>query len=82
MKSLIAFAAAAATGLLTGCVAVPMGEPAVHVSGTIAGPHHHPHRHPPARAYNGPPPPRYWRDRDGDGVPNGYDRRPHNPYRY
>lgn len=22
------------------------------------------------------------RDRDGDGVPNRYDRRPHNPYRY
>lgn len=21
-------------------------------------------------------------DRDGDGVPNRYDRRPHNPYRY
>lgn len=23
-----------------------------------------------------------WRDSDGDGVPNRYDRRPHNPYRY
>ena len=23
-----------------------------------------------------------WRDADGDGVPNRYDRRPHNPYRY
>ena len=22
------------------------------------------------------------RDRDGDGVPNRYDRRPDNPYRY
>ena len=22
------------------------------------------------------------RDSDGDGVPNRYDRRPHNPYRY
>ena len=22
------------------------------------------------------------RDHDGDGVPNRYDRRPHNPYRY
>lgn len=22
------------------------------------------------------------RDRDGDGVPNRYDRRPNNPYRY
>lgn len=24
---------------------------------------------------------RHW-DRDGDGVPNRHDRRPHNPYRY
>ncbi|RYF88022.1 MAG: hypothetical protein EON95_20945 [Caulobacteraceae bacterium] len=23
-----------------------------------------------------------WGDRDGDGVPNRYDRAPHNPYRY
>ena len=33
-----------------------------------------------------PPPPRggaYMdRDRDHDGVPNRYDRRPNNPYRY
>ena len=28
------------------------------------------------------PPPRVYRDRDGDGVPNRYDRRPNNPYRY
>jgi len=28
------------------------------------------------------PPPRAYRDRDGDGVPNRYDRRPNNPYRY
>lgn len=35
------------------------------------------------------PPPRHWerrhgarRDNDGDGVPNRYDRRPNNPYRY
>ena len=28
------------------------------------------------------PPPRAHRDRDGDGVPNRYDRRPRNPYRY
>lgn len=25
---------------------------------------------------------RYYRDSDRDGVPNRYDRRPHNPYRY
>ncbi|MES2511696.1 MAG: hypothetical protein V4625_17370 [Pseudomonadota bacterium] len=36
---------------------------------------------------NGPqyrqvPPPGAYRDRDGDGVPNRYDRRPANPYRY
>ena len=23
-----------------------------------------------------------WRDHDRDGVPNRFDRRPHNPYRY
>ena len=79
MKTMFAIAAAA-TGLLTGCVAVPVGEPAVHVSGTVAGGHHH--RHPPVRTYDAPPPRRYWSDRDGDGVPNGYDRRPRNPYRY
>jgi len=28
------------------------------------------------------PPPRVYRDRDGDGVPDRYDRRPNNPYRY
>lgn len=27
-------------------------------------------------------PNRYDRDRDGDGVPNRFDRRPDNPYRY
>lgn len=32
-----------------------------------------------ARAWQGHAP-RY--DRDGDGVPNRYDRRPNNPYRY
>lgn len=39
----------------------------------------------PAPVYAAPyhsPPPRAWRDRDGDGVPNRYDRRPDNPYRY
>lgn len=25
---------------------------------------------------------RRWGDADRDGVPNAYDRRPHNPYRY
>jgi hypothetical protein len=76
MKTLIA-SVAAASGLLTGCVAVPLGEPAVHISGTVSGQNHHRH----ARPHHAPPP-RYWRDRDGDGVPNGHDRRPHNPYRY
>lgn len=35
----------------------------------------HPHRH----YYHHK---RYYRDNDRDGVPNRYDRRPHNPYRY
>ncbi len=37
------------------------------------------------RYYDAPPAggPRYYRgDRDGDGVPNRYDARPGNPYRY
>ncbi len=32
--------------------------------------------------YRQAPPPAAYRDRDGDGVPNRYDRRPSNPYRY
>lgn len=79
MKTLIA-SAAAATSLLTGCIAVPVGEPAVHVSGTIAS--QHPHRRPPVRVYEAPPPRGYWRDRDRDGVPDRRDSRPNNPYRY
>ena len=36
-----------------------------------------------APADNRPPPRAYHdRDRDGDRVPNRYDRRPDNPYRY
>ena len=30
----------------------------------------------------GPPPRGHGYDRDRDGVPNRYDRRPNNPYRY
>lgn len=36
----------------------------------------------PEVVYQNSPPPRAYRDRDGDGVPNRYDRRPNNPYRY
>ena len=57
-------------------------------------PHHY--RGPDRRYYAPPPPPRHYRhdrrwddrrhggyrrDRDGDGVPNRYDRAPNNPYR-
>jgi len=69
----------AACGALAGCVGIPVVEPGVYVSGTISSTS----RNPPPRAY-----PyeerryRHWRDHDGDGVPNEYDRRPHNPYRY
>lgn len=62
---------AAAGGLLSGCIAVPVSDAGVHVTGTVhSGGHAHRHRH--------------WRqrDRDRDGVPNRYDRRPNNPYRY
>ncbi|WP_019140202.1 hypothetical protein [Noviherbaspirillum massiliense] len=67
MKSLIV-PLAAACSFLTGCVAVPVADPGVSVSATV-------------HASDGP---RYraMRDSDGDGVPNRYDRRPRNPYRY
>lgn len=37
---------------------------------------------PPPRPGYGPPPPRGMYDRDRDGVPNRYDRRPNDPNRY
>ncbi len=57
----------AGLGALSGCVAYPVG----YYDNN--GPQY---RHPP------PPAPGYQRDRDGDGVPNRYDRRPADPYRY
>jgi hypothetical protein len=48
---------------------------ALTLSGCIVAPYDH---------YRPPPPPRggAYMDRDHDGVPNRYDRRPNNPYRY
>lgn len=74
---LLALAGAAA---LTGCVGfVPQPVAAdVHVV-------HAPRPvvvHPAPVVVHPGPPPRAYRDRDGDGVPNRYDRRPRNPYRY
>lgn len=44
------------------------------------GHHHAPARwHPHGHYYHRPA---GWRDDDGDGVPNRFDRRPRNPYRY
>lgn len=63
--------AAAACAMLTGCIAVPVSDPGVHVSGTARVSNY------PAAGY-----PRRGYDRDGDGVPNRNDRRPNNPYRY
>ncbi len=54
--------------VLAGCVAVP------YDSGR------HSHRY--ERDYDRGHDRGGWRDRDGDGVPNRYDRRPNNPYRY
>lgn len=68
MKSIIAPIVAAACSLLTGCIAVPVADPGVHVSATVRS--------------DGGPRYRGMRDYDRDGVPNRYDRRPHNPYRY
>jgi hypothetical protein len=59
---------AAAGVLLSGCIAVPYD----------AGAGYH-------RSYDRDryaPPARAYRDRDGDGIPNRYDRAPVNPYRY
>ncbi|MBS0455080.1 MAG: hypothetical protein JSS14_27600 [Proteobacteria bacterium] len=53
-----------ATFALGGCVAYSPEPPP---------PHHYGYRD-----RGGPPPGRY--DRDGDGVPNRYDRAPDNPY--
>ena len=67
MKALIPLLMAGAAAALAGCVAVPYD----------AGP--------PPRAYYSrpaPPPPGARRDYDRDGVPDRYDRRPNNPYRY
>ena len=63
----LGIASVAAIAALSGCVVAPI-EPV-----PVARGHYH-----------GAPsaPPRAYRDRDGDGVPNRYDRRPDNPYRY
>lgn len=76
--------AAVSAALLSGCVVAPVGPPPAVV-----------YRPAPVAVVPGPvvvqPAPVYvqpgygrhgWRDRDGDGVPNRYDRRPDNPYRY
>ena len=67
-RTLVLLAAVGGSALLAGCVGfVPAPVPVgVHVEG---------------HSHSGPPP-RALRDRDGDGVPNRYDRRPNNPYRY
>lgn len=75
MKKLIFTLAAVGTlGLLTACVAVPVSDVGVSVSGSTHG------------GYNQYPQGQYpqatRRDRDGDGVRNRNDRQPDNPYRY
>lgn len=92
MKSLIVVAVACAG--LGGCVAVPVGEPSVHISGTVMSEpvYQRPYPYVYGPAYRAPYPHGYYqgpprgyygrRDADGDGVPNRYDRRPRNPYRY
>lgn len=64
----VILALAATSALLSGCIAVPYDASIGYHQGYERG-----HYGPPARAY---------RDRDGDGVPNRYDRAPGNPYRY
>ena len=66
-RTVLLLSAIAGASLLGGCVGyVPVQEPAPAVVVRSAP----------------PPPPRAYRDRDGDGVPNRYDRRPNDPYRY
>lgn len=61
---------AAVSMLLSGCVVAPYDP---------VGPGYYRHPH---HGYYGPPARGYYRDRDGDGIPNRYDRAPGNPYRY
>ncbi len=70
-RTVLLLAAVCGASVLTGCVGFVPAPVPVHVG--VHGGHGHHHSGPPPRA---------WRDRDGDGVPNRYDRRPHNPYRY
>lgn len=72
MKKLVLILAVAVVGL-SGCVVHPLGY------GHHGGGRHYQQ----GPVYEQPGPgPRAYRDRDGDGVPNGYDRRPRNPNRY
>lgn len=72
--------AAVACVMLGGCVAVPVSDPGVHVSGS-ARVYSHPAERVPRHVHPNYPRGRGY-DRDGDGVPNRNDRRPNNPYRY
>lgn len=67
MKTL-SLLAAAACSLLTGCIAVPVADHGMHVSGTVRSEGGHRHRG--------------MRDRDGDGVPHRHDRRPRDHHRH
>ena len=72
MKKLGAALIAAATLLLSGCIAVPVDH---YDQGYYRGGHGQGH-------YRGDRGYGYRADRDGDGVPNRYDRRPSNPRWY
>jgi len=62
----VIFTLGSASVLLSGCIAVPYDAGVSY-----------------QRSYDRVgPPARIYRDRDGDGVPNRYDRAPGNPYRY
>jgi hypothetical protein len=72
-RTVLLLSAVGAISALAGCVGyVPVQEPApvaVYPSASVV-------------VRPAPPPPRAYRDSDRDGVPNRYDRRPNNPYRY
>lgn len=76
MKTIVlALAGAAAAAALSGCVVAPYdayGGPAYGSVTIESGPYYRGDR----GYYRG------YGDRDRDGVPNRFDRRPGNPYRY
>ena len=83
MRLLLALLASAGIAGLAGCAAYDDGYATTTVYGTTAystAPAYGVYTYNTVPVY--PAYPRTYRDRDGDGVPNLYDRRPDDPSRY